>query len=286
MGKLLGPRRSRGFGAVANRAVPQELRVRHRGYAGSVGADHGGQSPSPCRLCSEADAFVAVSFTAFPLGSQLAFLVAGPMFDTKLAVLYGATFRRRLHRPAGAGGGARHSGRIPRFRHADVTLDARNLRILVLSSWCAFLAWLWLTGETLRYLGPRTQWLVPFGALTLAAATLSYARATGSQAPRSRPSFRETAGLAALLLPIVAGTLLANTQLGALAASKKVTARGIDPSALAELASRNAAQLSFLEVDVAGHNTKFARESGIEPGRPARLVGFVLRDFEIRERIV
>ena len=27
-------------------------------------------------LCSEADAFVAVSFTAFPLGSQLAFLVA------------------------------------------------------------------------------------------------------------------------------------------------------------------------------------------------------------------
>jgi uncharacterized protein len=45
-------------------------------------------------LCSEADAFVAVSFTAFPLGSQLAFLVAGPMLDTKLAVLYGATFRR------------------------------------------------------------------------------------------------------------------------------------------------------------------------------------------------
>jgi uncharacterized protein len=45
-------------------------------------------------LCSEADAFVAVSFTAFPLGPQLAFLVAGPMLDTKLAVLYGATFRR------------------------------------------------------------------------------------------------------------------------------------------------------------------------------------------------
>lgn len=47
-------------------------------------------------LCSEADAFVAVSFTAFPLGSQLAFLVTGPMIDTKLAVLYGATFRRRF----------------------------------------------------------------------------------------------------------------------------------------------------------------------------------------------
>ena len=45
-------------------------------------------------LCSEADAFVAVSFTAFPLGSQLAFLVIGPVFDAKLAVLYGATFQR------------------------------------------------------------------------------------------------------------------------------------------------------------------------------------------------
>jgi hypothetical protein len=47
-------------------------------------------------LCSEADAFVAVSFTGFPLGSQLAFLVLGPVVDAKLAVLYGATFRRRF----------------------------------------------------------------------------------------------------------------------------------------------------------------------------------------------
>jgi uncharacterized membrane protein YraQ (UPF0718 family) len=47
-------------------------------------------------LCSEADAFVAISFTAFPLGSQLAFLVLGPVVDAKLAVLYGATFRRRF----------------------------------------------------------------------------------------------------------------------------------------------------------------------------------------------
>ncbi|MEO8322673.1 MAG: permease, partial [Actinomycetota bacterium] len=47
-------------------------------------------------LCSEADAFVAVSFVQFPLGSQLAFLVFGPVVDAKLAFLYGATFRRRF----------------------------------------------------------------------------------------------------------------------------------------------------------------------------------------------
>ena len=47
-------------------------------------------------LCSEADAFVAVSFVQFPLGSQLAFLVFGPVVDAKLVLLYGATFRRRF----------------------------------------------------------------------------------------------------------------------------------------------------------------------------------------------
>lgn len=47
-------------------------------------------------LCSEADAFVGVSFTAFTPGSQLAFLIFGPMLDVKLALLYGATFRRRF----------------------------------------------------------------------------------------------------------------------------------------------------------------------------------------------
>lgn len=45
-------------------------------------------------LCSEADAFVAVSFAQFPLGSQLAFLVFGPILDLKLTFLYSATFRR------------------------------------------------------------------------------------------------------------------------------------------------------------------------------------------------
>ncbi len=47
-------------------------------------------------LCSEADAFVAASFVAFPLHAQLAFLAFGPVLDTKLAVLYGATFRGRF----------------------------------------------------------------------------------------------------------------------------------------------------------------------------------------------
>jgi uncharacterized membrane protein YraQ (UPF0718 family) len=45
-------------------------------------------------LCSESDAFVAASFVQFGVGSQLAFLVFGPMVDTKLGFLYAGTFRR------------------------------------------------------------------------------------------------------------------------------------------------------------------------------------------------
>jgi uncharacterized membrane protein YraQ (UPF0718 family) len=49
-------------------------------------------------LCSESDAFVAASFVAFGPAAQLAFLVSGPMIDTKLAALYAGTFGPRLLR--------------------------------------------------------------------------------------------------------------------------------------------------------------------------------------------
>jgi uncharacterized membrane protein YraQ (UPF0718 family) len=45
-------------------------------------------------LCSESDAFVAASFTQFGVGAQLAFLVFGPLIDTKLSFLYKGTFNR------------------------------------------------------------------------------------------------------------------------------------------------------------------------------------------------
>lgn len=45
-------------------------------------------------LCSESDAFVAASFVQFGVGAQLAFLVFGPLVDTKLGFLYAGTFQR------------------------------------------------------------------------------------------------------------------------------------------------------------------------------------------------
>lgn len=49
-------------------------------------------------ICSEADAFVAASFTTLAPASKLAFLVLGPMLDFKLFFMYTRVFRPRLIR--------------------------------------------------------------------------------------------------------------------------------------------------------------------------------------------
>ncbi len=47
-------------------------------------------------LCSEADAFVAASFTELSVSAKLAFLVLGPMLDLKLLFMYTRVFKPRL----------------------------------------------------------------------------------------------------------------------------------------------------------------------------------------------
>jgi uncharacterized membrane protein YraQ (UPF0718 family) len=47
-------------------------------------------------LCSEADAFVAASFTKMHISAKVAFLVLGPMLDLKLLLMYTRVFRARL----------------------------------------------------------------------------------------------------------------------------------------------------------------------------------------------
>ena len=47
-------------------------------------------------LCSEADAFVAASFTTMHPAAKVAFITLGPMFDFKLLFMFTRVFRRRL----------------------------------------------------------------------------------------------------------------------------------------------------------------------------------------------
>lgn len=47
-------------------------------------------------LCSEADAFVAASFTKMAVSAKIAFLVLGPMLDLKLLMMFTRVFRPKL----------------------------------------------------------------------------------------------------------------------------------------------------------------------------------------------
>jgi putative membrane protein len=156
-------------------------------------------------------------------------------------------------------------------------LDLRSVRAIAMSAWAALFWWLWLSGESVRYLGPRTQWVVPVGAVGLTVAVGAYLRSTRDVPPHAAPP-REFAGLVALLVPILAAATLAHASLGSLAASNKLTSRGIDPSALARLASRDARTVGFLQLNAAGRDAELSSELGLAAGRPVRLTGFVSSD--------
>lgn len=47
-------------------------------------------------LCSTTDAFIAATFSMFPVVAKLAFLVFGPMVDLKLIFLYSSVFKKRF----------------------------------------------------------------------------------------------------------------------------------------------------------------------------------------------
>ncbi len=49
-------------------------------------------------VCSEADAFVAATFTQFSPTARLAFMVVGPVVDLKLIALQSGTFGGRFAR--------------------------------------------------------------------------------------------------------------------------------------------------------------------------------------------
>ena len=157
-------------------------------------------------------------------------------------------------------------------------LSVRNTRLIVLVLWSSFFAWLWLTGQVLRYLGPRTAWLVTFGAITLLAATIAYARSSAGAADAHRGASRgEAAGLLAMLTPILLAVMLSGSSLGALAASRKLTPRGVDLTSLAESLSKGAADIDFLQIKAAGGDPEEGETLGLAPGRQVNLTGFVMK---------
>jgi uncharacterized protein len=54
-------------------------------------------------LCSSSDAFIAATFTSFPIPARMAFLIFGPMFNFKLPFLYSSLLKKRAVIALGVG---------------------------------------------------------------------------------------------------------------------------------------------------------------------------------------
>jgi uncharacterized repeat protein (TIGR03943 family) len=155
-----------------------------------------------------------------------------------------------------------------------MSVDARIVRGGVIGAWALFFLLLWQTGTSDRYLGSRTQWVVPFGAIVLTLAVLvyayGYARARGSG---STLTLTEAVSLFALLAPLAAILLAPHAALGSFAASRKgggtyfLSARPPPPATPADV--------SFLDIRIAEGDDDFALDAGIHSGLRVRLLGFV-----------
>ena len=150
----------------------------------------------------------------------------------------------------------------------------RMARGAVLACWAAFFAWLHLSGEKARYLGPRTYWVVVFGGIVLGAAALAHF-VTARGAARKLEA-RDAASMATLLVPLLAVAAVPSAQLGALAASRKTAGAGAAAvGAIAPPAPEAGEALSFATIHYASESETYAAEAGVAEGMEVELTGFV-----------
>ncbi|MBN8867547.1 MAG: TIGR03943 family protein [Solirubrobacterales bacterium] len=159
-----------------------------------------------------------------------------------------------------------------------MSLSIRNLRLLVMGVWAAFLAWLLISDNVLRYLGPHTVWVVKFGAVGLTLATIAYAWVSqGGADERAAVTRSQAAGLVALLLPVAIGFMMSNVSLGALAASNKLASRGVDMAELARSLASGSDEVSFLQIAGAGKDSSLRSEYGLKEGSSVAVTGLVMK---------
>ncbi len=154
-------------------------------------------------------------------------------------------------------------------------IDRRLARGTALACWAGFFAWLQLSGEKTRYLGPRTYWVIVFGAVVLGAAAAAHLLTLRASAPH-RLERRDVTALATLLLPLLVVAAVPSAQLGALAASRKTSGAGAAAvGAIAPPAPDPDARVSFVDVHYASESESYAAEAGIAEGMEVELTGFV-----------
>lgn len=153
----------------------------------------------------------------------------------------------------------------------------RALRAGILVAWGGFFVWLWVSGEMSRYLGPRTYWVVPFGAAALGLAALLHVLTMLADSPQPRPSATELIGTTMLIAPLLAVLMVPNAELGSLASARKSSSSDVS-SAAAGLAPEDASIVEdpmFRDIVYAEESSRYARVTGLVDGTEVDLVGFV-----------
>jgi uncharacterized repeat protein (TIGR03943 family) len=157
-----------------------------------------------------------------------------------------------------------------------MSLDwTRLLRGLGLLAWAVFFDWLWLSGRASLYVGPRTTWVVTFGAITLTVVAVVYLAGVPVRGRTPAPSVREIDRLGVIVAPIVLAVMAPAVTLGAQAVDRK---QGADAGALTQRLAADGDEIRLYELAAAANNPSWAKERGIEPGMRVDFDGLVSRE--------
>jgi len=156
-------------------------------------------------------------------------------------------------------------------------LDMRIVvRAAVIATWAGFLGWLWASGEMVRYLGPRTYWVIVFGTIVLGLAALAHLPWLMSH-EGSAVGRREVISALVVVAPLALVVAVPQPSLGSLAASRKASFGGGAGPALIVPDARNDGSLSFIDFYYGDRSEGYAAEAGLAEGRVLALEGFVSR---------
>lgn len=150
----------------------------------------------------------------------------------------------------------------------------RVLRGSVMALWAGFFVWLAVSGEVVRYLGPRTYWVVWFGAAVLGLSALFHVLTIRSgTSGRIRAS--DVGGAVLLAVPLAVVLAVPQPDLGALAASRKTTGLATLSSSAPRPDPVRGGPLDFAEIHYASESEEYAAAVGATDGAEVELVGFV-----------
>jgi uncharacterized repeat protein (TIGR03943 family) len=150
----------------------------------------------------------------------------------------------------------------------------RLLRGLGLLAWALFFDYLWLAGKASTYVGPRTTWVVTFGAITLTMAALLHLVSTVSRRPGTPLSAAEVGRIGVIVAPLILAAMAPAVTLGAQAVGQKRTADGA--TSLARLGDYDG-EIRLYELAAAAFDKKWAAQRGIKAGLKVQFDGFVSR---------